>query len=254
MARTAYAPQIAQQRGFTLLEIVVALAIFAVLSVMAYSGLDQVLRARDATDRTMDRLSELQLAWSLIGRDLEQAATRGIRDGFGDPQAPMNVAGDNLIELTRGGWPNPLRRPRGHLQRVAYHLDGEVLQRLSWNVLDRAQDSEPRVAELLTGVTGVELRFMDQQGDWGSQWPPQGNVDVGEQTPLPRGMEVVIELQDMGRVGRLFQVSQWLPPPERRRVAAQPQQGDDANRAAEDQAADAAQAEDEQLLQQEGVP
>ena len=201
--------------GFTLLEIVVALAIFAILSVMAYGGLDQVLRARDATDRTMDRMAELQLAWALIGRDLEQAAARGIRDGFGDPQAPLSVGGDNLIELTRGGWPNPLQRPRGHLQRVAYHLDGEVLQRLSWNVLDRAQDTEPRVSDLLTGVTAVELRFMNQQGDWGSQWPPAGNLDAGQQQPLPRGMEVIVELEDMGKVGRLYQVSQWAPPPPR---------------------------------------
>lgn len=242
----------AQQRGFTLLEIVVALAIFAVLSVMAYGGLDQVLRARDASDRTMERLSELQLAWSLIGRDLEQAAARGIRDGFGDPQPPMNVGGDNLFELTRGGWPNPLRRPRGHLQRVAYHLDGEVLQRLSWNVLDRAQDSEPRVSDLLTGVTAVELRFMDQQGAWGSQWPPQGNIDNGQQTPLPRGMEVIIELEDLGRIGRLYQVSQWTPPPQRSPAAAQPQDGDaDAEADAETEELNAEQAADERLLQQE---
>ena len=241
-----------RQRGFTLLEIVVALAIFAVLSVMAYGGLDQVLRARDASDRTMERLSELQLAWSLIGRDLEQAAPRGIRDGFGDPQPPMSIGGDNLIELTRGGWPNPLRRPRGHLQRVAYHLDGEVLQRLSWNVLDRAQDSEPRVSDLLTGVTAVELRFMDQQGVWGSQWPPEGNPDNGQQTPLPRGMEVIIELQDMGRIGRLYQVSQWTPPPQRRGAATQPP-GSNANAPgnAEDAELNAEQAADERLLQQQ---
>jgi len=252
MAVNKRLPDRPRQRGFTLLEIVVALAIFAILSVMAYGGLDQVLRARDASDRTMDRLSELQLAWSLIGRDLEQAAVRGIRDGFGDPQAAMNIGGDNLVELTRGGWPNPLRRPRGHLQRVAYHLDGEVLQRLSWNVLDRAQDSEPRVSDLLTGVTGVELRFMDQQGKWGNQWPPEGNLENGQQQPLPRGMEVIIELEDMGQVSRLYQVSEWAPPPQRKARNAGAQPNDNGDPA--DEEADAELAEDERLFQQEQNP
>lgn len=223
------------QQGFTLLEIIVAISIFAIISVMAYGGLDQVLRARDATNQTMDRLAELQMTWSLLGRDLQQVAARNVRDGFGDPLPAFTAGGDNLIELTRAGWPNPLQRPRGHLQRVGWVLDGQILQRLSWNVLDRAQDSEPRVADILTGVTGVELRFLDQQGEWGSQWPPEGGFGQPDQTGrtgqagnilLPRGIEVILELEDMGDIGRLFQLSEWQPPPARRPAGGQPQPGD----------------------------
>ena len=201
------------------------MAIFAVLSVMAYGGLEQVMLARDKSDRVMERLAELQLTWALIGRDLEQAAARPIRDGFGDPQPALVVGGDSLLEFTRGGWPNPLRRPRGYLQRVAWAMDGEILQRYSWNVLDRAQDSEPRIADILTGVTGVELRFMDQRGEWSSSWPSADGVAVGAVgqaagNPLPRGIEVTLELEDIGDITRLFQISEWQPPPQRARAGA----------------------------------
>lgn len=186
------------------------MAIFAVMAVMAYGGLDQVLRARDASEAVMDRLARLQLAWSLIGRDLEQAMPRPIRDGFGDFQAAFVTGGDNLFELTHGGWPNPLRRPRGHLQRVAYRLDGDKLQRLSWSVLDRAQDSEPRVTELLDGVEQVDFRILLVNGDWVDA--RSGDPIIGDQADaMPRAAELRLEVAGLGAVSRLFQVSGWDP-------------------------------------------
>jgi general secretion pathway protein J len=205
-----------RQHGFTLLELVVAMSIFAVLAIMAYGGLDQVLRAREASDRVMNRVAELQMAWSLIERDLEQAMPRPIRDGFGDPQPALTGGGDSLVELTRAGWPNPLRRPRGTMQRVAYALDGDTLQRWSWNVLDRAQDSEPRKTQLIEAVEAAELRFRDQDGNWGAQWPPSStNTGPTANLLLPSAIEVALEIEGIGRIARLFLVSEWQAPPAR---------------------------------------
>jgi len=205
------------QRGFTLLELVVAMSIFAVLAIMAYGGLDQVLRARDVSERVMNRVTELQMAWSLIERDLEQAMPRPIRDGFGDPQPALIGGGDTLVELTRGGWPNPLRRPRGTMQRVAYALDGDTLQRWSWNVLDRAQDSEARKTDLIEKVESAELRFRDQDGEWGAQWPPSTTTTSAQVAVplLPSAIEMALEIEGIGRITRLFLVSEWQAPPTR---------------------------------------
>jgi general secretion pathway protein J len=70
--------------GFTLLELLVALAIFAVLATMAYAALNSVLTARKQVEAKSARLSALQTALMIMERDVEQAVPRGIRDEFGD--------------------------------------------------------------------------------------------------------------------------------------------------------------------------
>lgn len=202
---------IGRQSGFTLLELVVAMSIFAIMAVMAYGGLDQVLRAKDASEEVMDQVARMQLAWSLIGRDLGQAMPRPIRDILGDSEAAFIVGDESLIEFTRGGWPNPLRRSRGYLQRVAYRLDGDKLQRLSWNVLDRAQDSEPRVTDLIEGVEAVELRVRQANGEWGSGLDSDDGEE-GASTAMPSAIELRLEIAGLGTVNRLFRISEWQPP------------------------------------------
>ncbi len=110
--------------GFTLLELVIAMAIFAIMSTIAYSGLNNVLTAKERTDEQAQQLVRLQLAFTHMGRDISQAVNRGIRDEYGESQ-PALVGRDldgYLIELTRSGWRNPIpqeERPRSSLQRIA---------------------------------------------------------------------------------------------------------------------------------------
>ena len=72
------------QQGFTLLELLVALSIFSVLSVMAYGGLQTVISTKQATDKSAERISEIQLVMMRISNDLRQAVTRKMRDEYGD--------------------------------------------------------------------------------------------------------------------------------------------------------------------------
>ena len=137
-------------RGFTLLEMLVALAIFGLLAVMSYGGLASVLEQQFRTEAEAERLAALQKAYLIMQRDIEQVVARPVRDGFGDEQPPL--AGDQALEFTRGGWSNPLGRPRSNLQRVAYAWDDRQLRRYVWQVLDRAQDSQPLGQLLLENV------------------------------------------------------------------------------------------------------
>ena len=133
--------------GFTLLELLVALAIFALLSVMAYAGLSTVLTANQILDTHMERLSEVQRSVTLLSRDIRQTVNRNIRDTFGDTKQPLigasefDTLGTPAIELSRTGYANPLGTKRSFLQRVAYRVEEETLYRNSWRVLDQAQDS-----------------------------------------------------------------------------------------------------------------
>lgn len=195
------------QSGFTLLELLVALAVFAVLSAMAYNGLQSVLRAREGMLVQSDRLVALQTAFGWFGKDLEQAQPRGVRDPYGEMLRPMGAATeeDYQIEFTRAGWSNPFpseKRQRSYLQRVAYGVRDKHLLRKYWFDLDRDYESPTFETTLLEGITALEFRFVDSALQYQTQWPPQGGNDI-----LPQAVEVTFELDGIGKVSRLFRVA-----------------------------------------------
>ena len=180
----------------------VALVVFAIMSMLAYGGLRAVLTASETTEVAAARLAAVQRAFTVIGRDVEQSVNRAIRDEFGDTQAPLragSVVNDGLFEISRGGWSNPAGRLRSTLQRAAYRHEEDTLYRSQWTVLDRAQDSSADERELLAGVSAVTVRFLDPDKQWHTDWPPL----TGAAT-TPKAMEIVLELQDWGEVKRLF--------------------------------------------------
>lgn len=194
-------------QGFTLLELLVAISIFGLLSVIAYSGLNSVLNTRQALDEHMERLAEIQRTNLFLTADLRQIIKRGIRDEYGDLQNPLisnelnSDITSRLIELTRSGYPNPLGVTRSNLQRVAYRLEENTLYRLSWTELDREPESLPYEVELCTDVTDLSFRFLDDQQEWHEQWPP---LEGAATTALPRGVELILELEDWGEIRRLY--------------------------------------------------
>ena len=195
-------------RGFTLLELLVALAVFAILATAAYGGLRTVLFTRVAVETQSQRLAAVQLAFHRLGQDIEQAAPRGIRDEYGEPQAALlgdELADERLI-LTRAGWANPLGQPRASLQRVAYRLRDGQLWRLHWPVLDRGGLVEPRETPVLDQVRELRIRFLDQNASWRNDWPPPASDDSSQRDldALPRAVEISVTLEDWGEITRLL--------------------------------------------------
>jgi general secretion pathway protein J len=201
--------QTLRYRGaFTLLELLVALSIFALLSVMAYAGLSIVLTANQVLETNMERLSEVQRSVTLLSRDIRQTVNRGIRDTFGDVKQPLigasefDTLGTPAIELTRTGYANPLGTKRSFLQRVSYRVEEEILYRNSWRVLDQAQDTEADALAICDDVEALKLRYLDNDNNWHEQWPP---IDPEYQGPvLPMAVEVSLTLTDWGKVVRLL--------------------------------------------------
>jgi general secretion pathway protein J len=194
------------QNGFTLLELLVALAIFALVSVMAYGGLATVLDQQFATEEIAEQLARLQKTYMVLQRDFEQVVPRPVRDEFGENMAPLS--GGTQLQLTRGGWNNPAGHPRSSLRRVGYRLEEQSLVRYAWSVLDRAQNSEPLEQSLLDGVTGIRTRYLDEGNEWQDSWPPDRVTTpaAGAGVSLPLAVEVQLEHERFGPITWLFQM------------------------------------------------
>lgn len=191
-------------RGFTLLELLVALAIFTVIGAAAYTGLFAVLEAREATRSESVRLAAVQYAVDSFVDDLAQATDRPVRSLQPRERAPLYAPGPDiepLLAVTRGGWPNPARLPRSTLARVEWLLEDRQLVRHARARPDAPDQVDPVRRRLLERVEDVALRFRDADGEWSPRWPPLNAPDtVGA---LPRAVEVTLELADWGEVRRL---------------------------------------------------
>lgn len=193
--------------GFTLLELLVAVAIFAVVGVMAYGGLQAVLAQQVIARDSADRFRQVQFAVQQLTRDLHQLQPRPVREELGDGNRSAllaDVRNRHPVEFTRGGWSNPLGLPRAAVQRVAYQLDGDVLVRLHWFVPDHTLAEEPVERELLDGVRDFRMRFYGA-GGWSDDWPP--GLAETDPTLLPRAIELLLDLEDLGEIRRLVEVA-----------------------------------------------
>lgn len=197
--------------GFTLIELMVAMGVFAMLALMAYAGLDQVIETRIRSAASLNQLTQLQFSIRLMAMDFEQLHPRAVREEFGDSLQPA-VLGDlrryNQFEATRAGWRNPLGSARSSLQRIAYRIEDDKLIRSHWNVLDRMQSVEPVEFTLLEGVRRFELRFMKQDGNWLDGWPDPDASPEFQIEMRPRAIEITLEFDDenLGTVRRLVEV------------------------------------------------
>lgn len=202
--------------GFTLLELLVAVAVFAVIAALAYGGLGSMLDAREHTRQAAQRLGNLQLAVSLLAGDIQQAVPRGVRDAHGDPLPALAGARDG-IELTRAGHPNPTEAGRATIQRVGWGVEDGALVRWSWPVLDRVPGTRPAQRRLLEGLRELRLEYR-VAGEWRNEWPGASPIAA----PMPRAVRVTLELDDWGSVRRVVLL------PEAARVRLPPGEDDDA--------------------------
>lgn len=200
--------------GFTLLELLIAIAIFALVGLASYRMLESVLRSDEATRAQERELRELTRALTSFERDLAQVVARSIRDGFGDRRPALQGESRSLeggvgLELTRGGWRNPLGLPRSTLVRVRWRLDDQVLARTYWSVLDQAIDSESRTQRVLDGVSNFELRYLDQNDEWQQDWPPATGQEFEREEALellPRAVELRLTHARYGELRRLLRL------------------------------------------------
>lgn len=198
--------------GFTLVELLVAMTVVAIVGVIALDGLNRVIDQQSTARERAERWREVQLAMRIVVQDLAQIHPRPTRAELGESYQPSLLASPNAqfaLELSRGGWTNPAGFARGSVLRVAYDWEDadDLLVRFHWPVMDRTFATPPIRTELLSGVTTVEMRFLDSAGEWHLDWPPLSSDPVAAFVQRPRAIDFAVEVEDFGRLSRLVETS-----------------------------------------------
>jgi general secretion pathway protein J len=192
-------------QGFTLIEVLVAFLIFAIIGMISSQLMSQTLSAQAQLSDRGARLGNVHRAMQILQRDIMQLADRPIRDQYGDPLQAIIIGTEGVIEFSRAGWRNPLQLPRAEVQRVGYLLQDNKLLRGYWQVLDRSQDTEPAYQTLLHDVERMEFFALDVSGNEHSYWPVPG-MDVNDPQLALAGVILRIEMAPFGVVERVWEV------------------------------------------------
>ena len=192
-------------RGFTLVEMLVALLVFVMLSAVGVAVMAYAADNQDVVQARMDRLGEFQRARALLKADLAQAAVRRVRERDGTParnafvgstaDASRTTSGAApFLALVRRGWSNPDAQPRASMQYVEYRLVDGQLERSIRAALDGAAPGVPQV--VLTGIESATIAY-HYRGQWTDGWP-------GGATALPDAVRLQLRLEGLGRIEQLF--------------------------------------------------
>jgi general secretion pathway protein J len=227
-------------RGFTLIEVLVAVFIAFVMFAMGYGTINQAISTRGALKEKQARLIELQTAIRVLEQDFVQLTPRPVRQPIGDePSQPALQGSANgtqssgfvsslggggaaasasttsgsapLVALTRAGWANPTGLQRPAEQRVAYFFENGTLRREYWYVLDPTLSSTTARRDLLTKVKSVTFEYLDLTHTWQPQWPPAtvtGPQALESSLRIrPIAVRVTLDTEDFGKIARIIEVA-----------------------------------------------
>jgi general secretion pathway protein J len=194
-----------RSQGFTLLEVLIAIAIFSVISMASFSIFETVINSDTATKARTDRINELQRGFLIIERDMLQIARRSVRL---NGEAPLSdflhtdndsfTNSEQAIAFVRHGWTNPgLLLPRSDMQSVAYQLNENTVERVHFNFVDAVLGEVPKVRPLISQVEKLNFEFYD-----GKKWQ-----ETLQENTLPMAIAIEIDTTDQGIIRRQFIVA-----------------------------------------------
>ena len=196
---------LAKQKGFTLLEVLISISIFAIISLASFNIFDTVIKSEEKSTARISQMNEIQRAFMLMERDFLQIAKRTMRlegddplDGFIHTDASDSDDSSQSIGFVRSGWTNPgLLLPRSDMQSVAYQLNNNTLERIHFNFVDASLSELPKKRKLISGVNKVSFEFYD-----GKNW--ENNYDGND---LPLAISIELDTEQFGIITRKFLVA-----------------------------------------------
>ncbi|RXJ72663.1 type II secretion system protein GspJ [Veronia nyctiphanis] len=194
-----------QQSGFTLLEVILALAIFAALSITANQVLKNVLFSNEQSQQVGEQLKQLQRARVILDSDFRQILARRYRNSGEESGELLIEMSDGLndseeqgVRFVRGGWINPQSLfPRGEVVKVGYRLKDNKLERVRWMYPDDSPSTEPAVMMVMDGVSKLSFEVFNE-GEWTPIW------DTPE--VMPQALRLKLTLDRYGDIERVYQL------------------------------------------------
>ena len=198
----------ARAKGFTLIEVLIAVTIFAVMSAFAYRALSSILTARERVAEENQKWRSIATFFARLEMDLTNATARDIRNS------------NNLIESAFVGRQTFAKETEGQLmftrmglpgasgtlatpQRIGYRIKNSTIEELIWPVLDQAPRTIPSVYPLLNGVSAMKLRYLSQTNSWQESWPPL-NIGQAVVAKIPRAVSVELNLESGEAITRVL--------------------------------------------------
>ncbi len=195
---------IAKPKGFTLIEMIIAVAIFALVGLGSVNVLSSITRSNETSLIHSERLQMLQLAILTIERDFRQATRRSVRVNGEAPQDSFISHGElefdsqsQFIAMRKVGWINPMNlMNRSEIQSFAYRVVDDKLERVFFEYPDPAVGEEFKSRVLLDNVTDLTLEFHDgKSNEWKEKWASKD---------FPAGISITLTLGDMGDIQRII--------------------------------------------------
>ncbi len=227
-------------RGFTLIEVMVAISIFAVISAGIYHVLSAMVDVQGKVVKHAEALHEVQKAMWVISSDIEQIVMRDVH-AEADSRSPAMISDEDnyLLQFTRQGISNPLLFNRSDMLRVAYSLGarpeqddggvrgagdsdeskGQHLLRTTWLALDRISSTKTLTQVLLRDVESVKIEFLLEENKWLSLWPEKQPDRRAHTRDLPIAIKITINAKNAGEIQRVFQIGNLI---EKKKKVPQP--------------------------------
>lgn len=193
-----------RQAGFTLVEMLVALSIFAVIAAMGVGLMRSSIDTQDAVQERLKVMGGINRLRAVMANDLAQAVQRPTRGAAGEA-VPAFVGSPNGFAFVHGGAGSLDGSPRPNVERVAYALVGGEWRRATQQMLDGTALGEGD--RLIGEVAAVSVRYRDEAGNWTESW----TSEPGDR--LPRAVEVLMTRRGREALTMMFLTAPALPPP-----------------------------------------
>ena len=197
-----------RMQGFTLIEVMIAIVIMAMIAIMTNQSLTAAITSSQATQEAVERVAAVDRIWVLFETD-----TRNIIPGMPStansksiPPVYIDPSDQYRFSLLRAGYANPLHLPRTEVVRVGYRFEDGTIWRDTWVNISDNDERQAKPQKVLEHVEDMFIKALPAQGatfsggPWVERWPDSG------QPPLPAAIEITLKLEDFGEIKRVYSV------------------------------------------------